>query len=83
MILLFTVSLGSLGYFLSFYCLLYLKVTFLLLVAEEKALMYEKKLAIYEEIIKKCEASKAGVTSSKDYLLTQRKQNRFFLGENQ
>ena len=25
--------------------------------------MYEKKLAIYEEIIKKCEASKAGITT--------------------
>ena len=27
---------------------------------EEKSLLYEKKLAIYEEIIKKCEASKVG-----------------------
>jgi hypothetical protein len=36
---------------------------FFIVGAEEKVLMYEKKLAIYEEIIKKCEASKAGVTS--------------------
>jgi hypothetical protein len=50
------------------------------LVAEEKVLMYEKKLAIYEEIIKKCEASKAGVTSASsiEYLLMQRKKVCFF-----
>jgi len=52
------------GLLFSFYCLLFLKLTYLLFVAEEKVLMYEKKLAIYEEIIKKCEASKAGVTST-------------------
>jgi hypothetical protein len=40
---------------------------FFIVGAEEKALMYEKKLAIYEEIIKKCEASKAGVTSACNY----------------
>ena len=42
--------------------------------------MYEKKLAIYEEIIKKCEASKAGVTSASsiEYLLMQRKKVCFF-----
>ncbi len=50
-----------------------------MLIAEEKVLMYEKKLAIYEEIIKKCEASKAGVTMHlfQEYLLTLRKKTVF------
>jgi len=37
---------------------------------EEKSLLYEKKLAIYEEIIKKCEASKERLITHSSSFLT-------------